>query len=151
MAKKKQTEETTESVAKKKKPREKTVKVAYPGLKCGPDGNPTVKLDAWPVDYDPKVHMRLRKKDFLSPAPFLEQRADRLEKKVKELRLEAEAIRKGGVKESKEIKRMNKLAETFSSKIEELRKELGDEGVAEYIKLFEAALSGKKGDEKAKE
>jgi|SRR6185437_5873776 len=139
------TEETKAPKEKKKRePKEKVIKVMYPGLQMGPDGEATVKLKEWPTDYDPAVHLRLKRSNFENEIPFLEQRVVRLQKKIDEINKEITAIKAGGSPtEAKKIKKFTKMADKFGELFNELRTELSEEQLAEYMKMFQDAAAGK--------
>lgn len=139
MSKKTKTEGAVETIKKKREPKAKVVKVMYPGLKPGPDGERTVKLKEWPSDHDPKKHDRLKRGDFENEAPFLIKRAERLEAKAKQLREEAASAASGA---SKAQKKMIKMAQQFNDQFAELAKELAPEELEAFKKMFEAKLAG---------
>jgi len=134
-------EAVVETKEKKREPKEKVVKIMYPGLKMNAEGNATVKLEEWPKDFDPKIHARLKRNNFTTEIPFLEKRAERLEHKAHQIRLEIDAIRAGGGKPDggKKMKQMLKIADRFSSLMGELAGELSPEQMEEFKKMFAAA------------
>lgn len=104
-----------------KKDKVKVKKIAYPGLKHGADGNPTVKLKEWPADFDRKLHEPLQRTDFENEAPWLLDRAERLEKMAANCRKNAElALKFGNKKERQAAKKISQ----FTDKIAELAVDL---------------------------
>lgn len=133
------TSEKPVKVKKKREPKEKVVKIMYPGLKMDANGDATVKLEAWPADFDPAKHARLKRSNFTTEIPFLEKRAERLEKKAADIRKEIEAIRAGKPESGKAMKKMLKMADQFSSLMGELAGELSPEQMEEFKKMFAGA------------
>lgn len=116
----------------KKDKKDKKVRIAYPGLKCGPDGKPTVKLTAWPADFDPREHQPLGRNDFENEAPWLRARAERLKKAAERCLKEADLAEKFGNKETRQkARKMQALQE----KAQQMAKELMDQGIDPSIFL----------------
>lgn len=101
----------------------KAKRIAHPiiGAKTG------YPFDAIPTDYDVKLHKPLKKKDFAATndgqANFLIYTADRLQprleaqlKRVGEMRVEAENVRKfGSQSKAKQLKKLTKLREAIAA------------------------------------
>jgi len=94
----------------------KVARVAYPGLKIDAAGKPTVKLTAWPEDFDRKVHQPLKKSDFENEAPWLERRADFFEKLAGRLRAQAADARQfGNAKDRKAAQKLRRLTDQIKA------------------------------------
>jgi len=108
--------------AKTEKKKEKKVRIAYPGLLCGPDGKPTVKLKEWPTDFDHKTHQPLARSDFENEAPWLRARAERLRKMADRCLKEAELAEKFGNKETRQkVRRMQAMQEQAAAMARDLQ------------------------------
>lgn len=118
--------EKSSKTPEKKPAKEKKVRIAYPGLKCGPDGKPTVKLKEWPADFDHKEHAPLARSDFENEAPWLLARAARLRKMADRCEKDAELAVKFG---NKEIRQKAKKLQAMQSKAMEMAKELQAQGI----------------------
>lgn len=107
----------------------KITKVKHPSL-VGPndeEGKPTeLKIKEVPADFDPKVHMHLKKTDFESDGAFLRFRAAQLRAQAAKFETEAELADKLG---SRADRQKAKKLIAMQSKMEELRKQLADAGV----------------------
>ena len=110
--------------------KEKVEKVVYPGL-LG-DIDPETKeparlvLKDWPEDFDPKKHKPLLKRDFETEAPWLINRAEKLEAQAKAYRDEAEMVKKLGSKQDRA--KAKKLIQ-MRDRMAELRAQLEAEGI----------------------
>lgn len=82
-----------------------------------------------------KEHLPLRKDDFAEPADFLEWKADRLERSVKNLREQAVAERGlGNAEQRKAAKKMASLVKRFNAQKEEMKKAgMSDEQIAAFM------------------
>jgi len=95
--------------------KEKVERKAYPGIMAGADNKGTVKLKDWPADYDPKLHLPLRRNDFENEAVLLEKMADQMAERVVKLRAEAEICRKSGsATQRAKLKRIARLKEMLA-------------------------------------
>jgi hypothetical protein len=100
----------------KKEKKAKIAKIAHPSLLV--DGV-AVKIEKMPEDFDAKIHLPLKKKDFKSEAFFIDFQADQLELRVKQLREDAEKSRKmgstaGNAKAKKLLQMQSKMAELLA-------------------------------------
>ena len=125
-------------------------KVVYPGLigKDPKDDSKTIKirLDAYPDDFDPKVHKSLKRNDFTNEAIWYENEAAKFDKKAADMREKAEQARKlGNVKDRATAKKLMAI----QKKAAELRESLAEQGVdvdalmAGFAKKTEDAVSDK--------
>lgn len=117
---------TKEPKAKKEKEK-KAKRIEFPGLVAEENGEKTRKqLKEWPADFDPKAHKPLRRGDFENESVFLIHRADEFEARAKAYRTEAEAVSKLG---SAQDRAKTKRLAAMQKKIEDLKKQLADQGV----------------------
>lgn len=116
-------------------------KVAYPGLNTDAEGKTVTKLETWPADFDSKVHLKLRRKDFTTAAPFLIRRAERLEAKAAELREEAALLGTAQGEQQKKLKKLGKAAKTFQEKFTELAADLSPEEMQKFKAMFAEAMN----------
>jgi len=97
---------TDAPAAKKEKPK----RIMHPALNCDEDGKPTTPVDAVPEDFDSKVHMPLRRKDFSAEHLYFEMKAAECDRKAAEYRAAAEESKKmGSSKDRARIKRLKKM------------------------------------------
>jgi len=143
-----------EKPVKVRKERVKKHRVMYPGLVPDSEGKATVQLVEWPADFDPAVHVRLKRRNFTNEAPFLLKRAEAFEAKAKALREEAELIGKAGSKEEqKNVKRLGKLMKDFTSLLGGMGDELPPDEIEAFLEAAKAAVTkgGKKKEEEVTE
>lgn len=121
----------------KKKNREKKAKVKRVAWgKRDAEGKLENKIKGKDVgDWNPKVHLPLRKSDFENPADYLELTADRLEVKAKKMREDAVSERSlGSVADRKKAKRFKSVAEKFNALREEFKNAgMSDEQIAAFL------------------
>jgi hypothetical protein len=93
----------------------RAARVMYPGLGLNAAGNRENKLTEWPEDHDPKVHLPLVKKDFVTEAPWLVHRAEQMEHTAAKLREQAVLSAKfGNAKDRAKAKKLLSMRETMA-------------------------------------
>lgn len=132
-----------EAADKKREKPQKVVRIAYPGIKVGPDGKGTVKLKEWPSDFDPKQHVPLLRTDFENEAPWLIARAERFERAAKRMREEAELAVKFG---NKEIRAQARKFKRVSEQMNKIAADLAAQGIdpTAFMKQLEESLAATK-------
>jgi hypothetical protein len=113
-----------EPTAKVKRPPIK--RVTHPALKPDADGNPTVKLDAWPEDFSSVKHKALAIENFTSEAVMLNEQARLYEKKAADLRQQAkDCLTLGSTEDRKNVKKVRDII----GQLGELTSSLAGKGV----------------------
>lgn len=101
--------------------KEPKVKRTYHPATLDEEGKPRKRLDAVPADFNPKIHKPLGRKNYKDEGAWLEAKATELEKKAKDLRIEAENSRKlGNVADRANVKRllaMQKRAQDLAAEL----------------------------------
>jgi hypothetical protein len=102
----------------------KVVRIPHPSIKAGPDGKGTVKLDEFPADWNPKIHIPMHLTDFSNEAVLYEKYVADLRARADKFAAKAEICRKtGSAAKRKKLEKIARLKDLMSK----LEKEVDDE------------------------
>lgn len=99
------------------------------------DDAPKIKEPRAPEDFDPKVHISLRRTDFVDDAVYLDYRANECDARAAKYRAEAETIRKlGSASDRNKAKKLMSMQQRMA----ELARELSADGNVDLASILGA-------------
>jgi len=105
---------------------DKIERIPHPILAVDENGDATAKIESAPDDFDRKVHLPLRRKDFVNDAAFFDFKAAEYTEKAAEFTSKAVEWRKlGSVKDRARAKRLRNM----QAQMAKLREQLEADGI----------------------